>query len=58
MFYLSLQMKPLKTIQKFISDYLPLKISKENIRFVLIFLIFLFAALLLVTFTEYNRQNF
>jgi hypothetical protein len=51
-------MKPLKTIQKFISDYLPLKISKENIRFVLIFLIFLFAALLLVTFTEYNRQNF
>jgi len=51
-------MKPLKTLQRFISDYLPLKISNENIRFILVFLIFLFAALLLVTFIEYKRQNF
>jgi hypothetical protein len=51
-------MKTLKTIQKFISDYLPLKISTENIRFILIFLILLFTALILVGFIEYNRQNF
>ena len=35
-------MKILKTIQKFVSDYLPLKISIENIRFILIFLMLLF----------------
>jgi hypothetical protein len=51
-------MKTLKTIQKFISDYLPLKISIENVRFILIFLTLLFTALLLLGFVEYNRQNF
>ncbi|MCX7191203.1 MAG: hypothetical protein NTY58_02455 [Candidatus Methylopumilus sp.] len=51
-------MKSLKTIQKFISDYLPLKISKENIKFILIFLIALFTVLLLVGFIEYNHQKF
>ncbi|CAM8323267.1 hypothetical protein MCETARE5_00542 [Candidatus Methylopumilus planktonicus] len=51
-------MKTLKTIQKFISDYLPLKISIENIRFILIFLILLFTALLLAGLIEYNSKNF
>jgi hypothetical protein len=51
-------MKTLKTIQKFISDYLPLKISTENIRFILIFLILLFTALLLAGLIEYNSKNF
>jgi len=51
-------MKTLKTIQKFLSDYLPLKISIENIRFILIFLMLLFTATLLISFIEYNHQNF
>jgi len=51
-------MKTLKTIQKFISDYLPLKISIENIRFILIFLILLFTALLLAGLIKYNSKNF
>jgi hypothetical protein len=51
-------MKILKTVQEFISDYLPIKISKENIRFILVFLLFLFAVMLLASFIEYNRQNF
>ena len=51
-------MNTIKTIQKFISDYLPIKISKENIRFILIFLTLLFTIILLTSLIEYNRQNF
>ena len=51
-------MNTIKTIQKFISDYLPIKISQENIRFILIFLTLLFTIILLTSLIEYNRQNF
>ncbi|CAM8400500.1 MULTISPECIES: hypothetical protein [Candidatus Methylopumilus] len=51
-------MKTLKTIQKFISDYLPVKITTENIRFIVIFLILFFTAMLLTSFIEYHHQNF
>jgi hypothetical protein len=54
----SLHMNTIKIIQKFISDYLPIKISQENIRFILIFLTLLFTIILLISLIEYNRQNF
>ena len=51
-------MKFIKRTQRFISDYLPVKISKEDIRFIIIFLFFIFAVIFLVSFIEYHRQKF
>ena len=51
-------MKFIKRTQRFISDYLPIKVSKEDIRFIVIFLLFIFAMIFLVSFIEYHRQKF
>jgi hypothetical protein len=51
-------MKFIKRTQRFISDYLPIKVSKEDIRFIVIFLFFIFAVIFLVSFIEYHRQKF
>jgi hypothetical protein len=56
--YLNYQMKFIKRTQRFISDYLPIKVSKEDIRFIVIFLFFIFAVIFLVSFIEYHRQKF
>ena len=51
-------MKFIKSTQQFVSSYLPIKVSKENLRFIIIFLFLIFVGISLVSFIEYNHQNF